>query len=64
MGLFGNRKPEEKAARDAAVRKYDAAQDELERVSKRDRKNPDDDAWNKANDAVWETRNDVPWWRR
>jgi len=64
MGLFSSKTPEQKAARDAAVKKYDKAMDELERVSKRDRKQPDDDAWNAANDAVWAAREDVPWWRR
>lgn len=47
MGLF-SRTPEQVAA----AKKYAAAMDELERVSKRDRKQPDDDAWNKANDAA------------
>ena len=48
----------------AAVKRYDDAMDELERVSKRDRAAPDDDAWNAANDAAWAARADVPWWRR
>ena len=59
MGLF-RKTPEEKAAVDALW----AAQEKLELVSKDQRKNPDDDAWNEANDAVWAARDNVPWWRR
>jgi hypothetical protein len=59
MGLF-RKTPDEKAA----VKTYWAAHEELERVSKADRKKRDDDAWNKANDAVWAARENVPWWRR
>jgi hypothetical protein len=59
MGIF-----RKTPAQEAAVKAYNGAMDELERVSRADRKNPDDAAWNKANDAVWAAREDVPWWRR
>lgn len=64
MGFFSSRTPEQKEANREAVRKLAKAQDELERVSKRDRRHPDDAAWNEANDAVWAARAAVPWWRR
>jgi hypothetical protein len=46
----------------AAVARYKAADDDLARVANRDR--GESDAWHDANDAMWDAREDVPWWRR